>query len=382
MGRCDYGGVESYVEAAEDASRFLNSQAESDDGAYRFDKSYSRQGATCHNEGYSFGWMSATSYSSMNNEAAIEMLSNLGFGRGELYERWSQPNLVADSLLGIKYVSMLGSSYGYELCYESINDSWHSIYENDHALSLAFAVDSDEEFLRSDIDADNQFDYESMLVSRLLGYDVSLYGEADVVEVERTSSSIEWVVEVPEDGIAYCLLDPGDSIDSFAVSVDGLVQEENSLWQLSMRPLESGRHVVVLEGDIERSGAVCLFRALDVNAFEAAFAELSKGCCGNIDIGTNGFNVGLNSHDGDSLIVTTPPDAGWSVFVNGVEVEVKPVAGGGFMSIPLEEGFNDVVAVYVSPGFALGCAVSAVALLAIVVVLARRYILRWALIHS
>lgn len=88
------------------------------------------------------------------------------FNATETY--WNSPQLVMDSILGIKYQILDKSAPGLEeYDHDSILDGRYKVYENPYALPLAFNVSSD---LYNDIEyGQNPFENQEKFVSAALG---------------------------------------------------------------------------------------------------------------------------------------------------------------------------------------------------------------------
>ena len=69
---------------------------------------------------------------------------------------------------------------------------------------------------------------------------------------------------------------------------------------------------------------------------------------------------GAVSTDSDGwLMVSVPHEAGWTVMVNGAQVETRGAFGDALTLVPVTTGQNSFEMTFVSPGFVPGCVVSA-----------------------
>jgi len=86
----------------------------------------------------------------------------------------------------------------------------------------------------------------------------------------------------------------------------------------------------------------------------------------------NGFLCKIESLDGGNLFIPVPYDAGFSARVNGKKKEIKYF--GGFISVPIDKGLNNVELSFVPRGFFVGLIVSlfGVALLVCYVISSRK----------
>ena len=94
-----------------------------------------------------------------------------GYSVYRLLITWCEPILSSDSLLGIKYILGDFTQSGYE----KVNDTGYNnknIYKNPYALELGYKTSDD---ISSEIHADNIFEYQNALLSRIVGHLVQCY---------------------------------------------------------------------------------------------------------------------------------------------------------------------------------------------------------------
>lgn len=68
------------------------------------------------------------------------------------------------------------------------------------------------------------------------------------------------------------------------------------------------------------------------------------------------------SDDKTVLFTTIPYDAGWTVYVDGVETQTQAVVGDAFLALELAPGYHDLVFEYEAPGAQMGMTVSGVSI--------------------
>ena len=357
---------ESYTDASNDQARQVR---ELDSGVYRFDRNYARSGAAL-NESMSLGMRSASTYCSANNEHVIALLASLGYGIGDMPERYTYPNLLSDALLGIEYASVTEGATGMEQVLPATSELVHPVYRNPLALPLGYAVD--EHAAGADVFGRTPFETQERLAAALTGAPTACYQSVAAEELPSEDPTVRtWRVAVPEGCYGYAFVQAGDSTAPLGVSVDGgPAVTENTQFQLSVRPLSDtagGVHEVTLSGIPAGVDAGCVFAAIDPEAV----ARMSSGL-GSHPFVPRVFEDGhvegtVDATAGQDLLMTFPNDGGWTVRVNGKAVETEPVAGGALTLIPVPEGRSDIEMTYISPGFGLGCAVSAVTVAGVVV---------------
>lgn len=152
---------------------------EYDDGFYRSEKTFQR----CVNDNLAYGLKGISHSSSVMNAKAINFVDALGYFTQSYETQYKGNNVVADSLLGIKYVvddanRNSGNRSLLEPHYEKVsettytnnngNESTLDIYENKDALSIAYAA-SEDILKLGHLGNDNQFNSMNIFLSTLTG---------------------------------------------------------------------------------------------------------------------------------------------------------------------------------------------------------------------
>ncbi|MDO4290343.1 MAG: YfhO family protein [Eggerthellaceae bacterium] len=352
---------------------------ESDDTVYRVDKTYTRVDEVALNEGLAQGYLALSSYSSASNIDAINFLNAMGYSReGEFSMRYADPNLLMDSLLGVKYVSTSVCPQGYEdVGLASVAEG--TFFFNPHALSLGYGVASS--VLDADVDSlSSPFERQNAFASALLGEDVECYTRADASLVESSEGEKTWEVQVPEGSIVYAYV-VGDNDKMCYLTIDD--QDpilENWRFRHAVTAVGSASQGEASEVAVSLSSysgesltCECEFYCLDVSAAESLLNELALRQADVLRYDGNRFEANYAS-DGSLpyVLVSIPNDDGWTVCVNGHEVDAEDVCGGALMAVPVEEGENAIEMTYVSPGFRAGCVVSVLSIVAFAGALALR----------
>ena len=82
----------------------------------------------------------------------------------------------------------------------------------------------------------------------------------------------------------------------------------------------------------------------------------------HIDYHNNYFYGDITTSEKGFMILKIPFDSGWEIKVNGVVVD-KYQVNGGFIGIPIQSGYNEVVMNFIPSGFKLGLILSIVGIL-------------------
>ena len=350
------------------------------DAFYRVDKTYNRAGAA-FNEGISHGFNQLSTYSSANNPQAVAFLNSLGYSsEGEFSSVYAAPNLVMDSLLGVRYIGTWSKPVESTETTLPHSNVTSPLYYNPHALSLGYpcANGTDSE---ATLQGDNPFERQKALFVELTGIERPLYTQLQDVEQARSDASITWAVELPAHTIGYTYAQTGVESDwSQSVGLivgDEMISSEATRFSHNVRAFgesgdESTQHEIsMVQGSPETQippESQCLFYALNIDVFEEGIERLQSRQF-TPDVFEDGHVEGAyNAEKQTDLVLSIPYDKGWSAIIDGKEVALSPAFGGGMSRIQVPEGSHRIEMRFQSPGFTVGCAASIAALVACLVV--------------
>lgn len=350
------------------------------DAFYRVDKTYNRAGAA-FNEGIAHGFNQLSTYSSANNPKAVAFLNSLGYSsEGEFSSVYAAPNLVMDSLLGVRYIGSWSKPVESTETTLPHSNVTSPLYCNPHALSLGYpsANGTDSE---STLQGDNPFERQNALFAELTGIDRPLYTQLQGVDQSRSDASITWAVELPAHTIGYTYAQTGVESDwsqSVGLIVGGeMISSEATRFSHNVRAFgesgdESTQHEIsMVQGSPETQlppKSQCLFYALNIDVFEEGIVRLQSRQF-TPDVFEDGHVEGAyNAEMQTDLVLSIPYDKGWSATIDGKEVALSPAFGGGMSQIQVPEGSHRIEMRFQSSGFTVGCAASIAALAACLVV--------------
>ena len=350
------------------------------DAFYRVDKTYNRAGAA-FNEGISHGFNQLSTYSSANNPQAVAFLNSLGYSsEGEFSSVYAAPNLVMDSLLGVRYIGTWSKPVASTETTLPHSNVTSPVYYNPHALSLGYPCANGTNS-ESTLQGDDPFERQNALFAELTGIDRPLYTQLQVVEQARSDASITWAVKLPAHTIGYTYAQTGVESDwsqSVGLIVGGeMISSEATRFSHNVRAFgesgdESTQHEIsMVQGSPETQlppKSQCLFYALNIDVFEEGIERLQSRQF-TPDVFEDGHVEGVyNAEKQTDLVLSIPYDKGWSAIIDGKEVALSPAFGGGMSQIQVPEGSHRIEMRFQSPGFTVGCAASIAALAACLVV--------------
>lgn len=350
------------------------------DAFYRVDKTYNRAGAA-FNEGISHGFNQLSTYSSANNPQAVAFLNSLGYSsEGEFSSVYAAPNLVMDSLLGVRYIGTWSKPVASTETTLPHSNVTSPLYYNPHALSLGYPCANGTNS-ESTLQGDDPFERQNALFAELTGIDRPLYTQLQGVEQARSDASITWAVKLPAHTIGYTYAQTGVESDwsqSVGLIVGGeMISSEATRFSHNVRAFgesgdESTQHEIsMVQGSPETQlppKSQCLFYALNIDVFEEGIERLQSRQF-TPDVFEDGHVEGVyNAEKQTDLVLSIPYDKGWSAIIDGKEVALSPAFGGGMSQIQVPEGSHRIEMRFQSPGFTVGCAASIAALAACLVV--------------
>lgn len=359
---------ESYLEEAK--SQIEELRELDDDPFYRIEKTYNRAGAA-FNEGMALEYEQLSTYSSANNPRAVAFLNAMGYStEGEFSSVYAAPNLVMDSLLGVRYVSTDGVPAGCEQLDDLPASNEATLSKNTHALSLGYATASEVSNTALP-DGENPFERQNALFSLITGIEDPLYFPLDSTSIDAQNGTRAYEVNVPEGSLGYVFVTHDDAStehESVNLLIDGsVIQNEGSRFSNNVRALnrpgdESGKHVVrITPTDNQRGLSAdvdCIFYALDLETFEEGIQRLSTRQF-KPTVFEDGVVTGTYASNADSeLLLSIPYDSGWSVSIDGKSTELSPAFGGGMSTLKLDAGIHSIEMTYRSPGLVPGCILS------------------------
>ena len=350
------------------------------DAFYRVDKTYNRTGAA-FNEGISHGFNQLSTYSSANTPPAVAFLNSLGYSsEGEFSSVYAAPNLVMDSLLGVRYIGTWSKPVASTETTLPHSNVTSPVYYNPHALSLGYPCANGTNS-ESTLQGDDPFERQNALFAELTGIDRPLYTQLQGVEQARSDASITWAVKLPAHTIGYTYAQTGVESDwsqSVGLIVGGeMISSEATRFSHNVRAFgesgdESTQHEIsMVQGSPETQlppKSQCLFYALNIDVFEEGIERLQSRQF-TPDVFEDGHVEGVyNAEKQTDLVLSIPYDKGWSAIIDGKEVALSPAFGGGMSQIQVPEGSHRIEMRFQSPGFTVGCAASIAALAACLVV--------------
>lgn len=371
----------TYVPFIAESREAVAQVTEFDDDFYRMEKTYHRT----VNDPMALGIAGLSHSTSTLNARALDFIDDIGYNQREHWSRYTPNTIVADSLLGFRYI--LTKDQKLETFYEPVLTSGDiTACRNPYALPIVFAAATgfDEEIINSS----NPINFQCQLVTALTGENYmdlftpiqdftrtlsgvteSTYGSHKRFTSTGKMGSITFTVNVDRDGPVYAYF-PTDYRDTCALAVNG-----ETLTTL----FGNETQIVVWLGDYKAGdiidvsltvtgeqayirNATSYFYSLDVAAWEEAYAKLSRSPL-ELTRRTETFMQGTMTvyEDNTTVFTSIPYEGGWTIKIDGEPVEVK-IGADSLVCFDVPVGDHEIEMSFCPPGLKEGAVISAAAI--------------------
>lgn len=362
----NYGGNQSidvyrdYVNGTEEQIEAVKNREKAE--FYRMDSLEKRNdggdGISAYlNEPMAYGYHGMAHYSSTFDTDISRLIFDLGYSTLTDLSVYQEAILPSDSLLGMKYLMSKKEVLGYEKTEEFPEENGKSVYYNPYALGLGMEAD---EKIQEDIVSEDPFEFQNILFSNLLGYDVEIFKKAGY-QLNIADNFLTLQVESGEsEDILYGYVDSW--IQDLKLYVDGIYRCNYATW-LSYKVFSVGygsqEHTITLENYTGTDQEVFpYFYYLDKDVFEDVISELRPKEMHTEEFKDGYIKGNYTAGEDGYLLLTIPYDEGWNAYVNGQQVEITDGAN-ALSVIPVKEGQNEIELKYSVPGWKRGVVLSA-----------------------
>jgi uncharacterized membrane protein YfhO len=343
----------------------ISGLSEYDSDAYRISQTSTRNEegnniTANYNEAFTYNYKSISGYTSSPDDVQREFLDRIGYRIGSENMCIVNTSIIgADSLLGVKYVMSKYPINGYTEVLELGEHNEKRVYLNPFALPMAFTYEANKvEYT----EYENPFVYQNKLYSTLYGEDINVYNPVEYELVQNgnisTGTSQIYRLKLPSGSVAVYGNLPWNSelIASIYVNDDFLTAYSRWLSpSVFYIPTNTDENEVTVEIRATCSYDISdvQFYAIDLDNFHTISNEISSRIVDSYEF-TNGYvKVIKNSTENENLYLAVPYDKGWTITVNGKNVETE-LFGNCFYTIELEPGENIVEMQYHIPYLKLG----------------------------
>ena len=373
----NYASRSLYTAPHQPIKTLVNQAAAESDGFYRLEN----LDPVSANDGLNYNYSGVSLFSSIRNRNSSSLLNKLGFrSRGtNLNIRYPNNTLLMDSFVGIEYLISKTDvqKYGFHKIGEEEN---YRLYKNDYALPLAFLAPK--ESLTVSLSENDNLGNQTALFNSLSGLNENFFNfhpisvinsknttindagnSTTFTEIEpNIAKEITWEVTVPANSQAYLSLYPSNfgklKSSNVTITVNGeqrktQININGQYYNLGYYPEETTfQFTASFYGTSDVSFQTPQVLTLDTEAYSRTMNQLQQQSA-DLTVSNRKVKGSVDVKEAQQLVTTIPYDKGWSAKVNGKKVDIEAFQG-GFVSIPLESGTNNIVLSFLPQGFLIG----------------------------
>ena len=318
-----------------------------------------------YNEALAYNYWSISGYTSAPDGIQLNFLDKVGYRiNGDTMCIVNTSIIGADSLMGVKYILSAYPINGLKKVFELGENNKKNVYFNPYVLPFAFTYVPQSIYK----DAVNPFEYQNNLYSELLGRKIILYEplEYKIMQKGNLASNLsqKYVLSIPKGNYAVYGNLPWNSEINGLLTLNNRYQTIYSRWlspsvfYIPTKKDDSSATVELystLSYDLEKDSEQFYGLNLDKLKIVAEYLNSKKVDVCKI---TNGeIYIKTKADKNESLYLSVPYDVGWSITLNGIEIQPE-LFKDCFYSIPLSEGDNIIRMHYTLPGYMLGITVT------------------------
>lgn len=375
--------VPRYFSDTETIDTLRNELQEEDSDLYRMDIVNSKMldEATWHNLP-SVGIFGSTAQGNM-----VHLMGRLGFYTGANEYLYCGATPLTNAMLGVKYVFLREGDFNNADMLYKTGLNGVSVYENSQYLPIAYVVN--QEIKDWDYEG-NVFVTQNRYVTQATGITTQMFSEflveleasgtncmaeaqnAGYIQYTRTESaacSVKVSFEVPRDMDLYANCTGGNIKNiRFLLDDQEITCDRYQLQCFHLGHLSAGQKVTLeyeLNDSTEEAGSLRLLLAeFNTGVFEQAYHALQDEAMVVTSHKPGQIEGTVENKQAGILFTSIPYDTGWSVLVDGKQVE--PIAiGNALMGIELEAGKHTISMKYTSPGFVEGAKITGIAVIGV-----------------
>lgn len=300
-----------------------------------------------------YGYASATIFSSLMNLDVSHLFQSLFMEGGKNFYCYNGATPLSSSLFSVKY--MLSDSALEESPYCTlIGGSGSSfLYRNNYSLPLGFVMDEQAIANWTSSTADRMASLNS-LTSALGAEGQMLYPATCVTDANAGDTTID----IAEDGYYYA--------DYISCTSDTLTVNRSDGWTkqysktshrylIELGECKAGDEIHILNSNMESIE----FQVYQLNekVVQQAFDTLNAQTMQLTDMTDRKIEGKIQVQNAGRLILSVPADEGWTLYVDGKETEIEPLAD-ALVGVHLEKGSYTIKLCYTTPGLKVGAGIS------------------------
>lgn len=297
------------------------------------------------------GYRSGTVFSTMLNLKVANIYKLWGMEGGKNYYCTNGATPLSSAMLSIKYRISSSDKESSPLQTLVAQQNGICMYQNNYVLPVGFVVDSDF--------GDNWYDSEfvSIDVQNQMAYDLGATN-ALFSEIQTEVKTKDTTIHVEEAGYVMGYYWDKRIKTLNAEYSDGRTKKFvkcDHVYLIDLGWCEAGTDIKLTSPDInvvQVQGEI-----MNMEAFEQAYHTLNQNTMEVTSYTDTTLEGVIDVEKAGNLLLTVPADPGWTICVNGEEIEADTLEG-AFWSIPLDAGHYEIRMKYSTPNFVLGLLIS------------------------
>lgn len=343
----------AYTEKQSDYEKLLEMAKEDNEetgsGFYRVEDT----GRKTKNDDSLYGYASATIFSSLMNLDVSHLFQSLFMEGGKNFYCYNGATPLSSSLFSVKY--MLSDNALEESPYRTlVGGSGKSfLYRNNFSLPLGFVMD-EQAIADWNVSSADRMASLNSFASALGAEGQMLYPATYVTDANAGDTTID----IAEDGYYYADYESCTS-DTLTVNrSDGWTKQYSKTshrYLIELGECKAGDEIHILNSNMESIE----FEVYQLNekVVQQAFDTLNAQTMQLTDMTDRKIEGKIQVQNAGRLILSVPADEGWTLYVDGKETEIEPLAD-ALVGVHLEKGSHTIKLCYTTPGVKAGAGFS------------------------
>lgn len=343
----------AYTEKQSDYEKLLEMAKEDNEetgsGFYRVEDT----GRKTKNDDSLYGYASATIFSSLMNLDVSHLFQSLFMEGGKNFYCYNGATPLSSSLFSVKY--MLSDNALEESPYRTlVGGSGKSfLYRNNFSLPLGFVMD-EQAIADWNVSTADRMASLNSFASALGAEGQMLYPATYVTDANAGDTTID----IAEDGYYYADYESCTS-DTLTVNrSDGWTKQYSKTshrYLIELGECKAGDEIHILNSNMESIE----FEVYQLNekVVQQALDALNAQTMQLTDMTDRKIEGKIRVQNAGRLVLSVPADEGWTLYVDGKETEIEPLAD-ALVGVHLEKGSHTIKLCYTTPGVKAGAGFS------------------------
>ena len=351
----------AYLEHYDDYQVLIEQADAQEDTFFRMEKDDSTR--KTKDDGAYLNYHSGSVFSSLANANLTSLYKKFGFEGSTNAYGFMGATPVSSSLLGVKYFFSTDTGLEQGGIYEVSGDSNGLIlYKNPYAQGLGYLIPENNWRNVYGLNG-NPVEYQNQFVRAITGV-------SDVfTTIWGSTTGSGYNCTVNQSGHIYIYV-TNSSISKVTANIGGETKTFSNVkrgYILDMGCCSSGTTIQLTNSDEEGGSISAIVYRLNEDAYIKAMSQLQEHAL-IIDSYDDTHVTGhITAEEAGTLLVTIPYEEGWTVWVDGVEIEPEAFQD-AYYAIPLEAGTHSIQFRYIPAGFKPGALISLGSLLLLLAV--------------